>query len=885
MTSVVVEDDSDRSDWEIEGDDVSDEESDAGAGPSGAASPHGASAHTFMLPSLWSGRAATIWFDYPDVDEESRSEGRESIYELTDPSLRPLYFKSDHTIRCLCGAFKRAGFRRLLKGNTFNVFWGHHLKEDKLQTLRKYQSVNHFPGSYGLGRKDYLWKNISRMARKYGNAYDFCAKSYVLPGDREALDRDFTEGEVYIVKPPASAEGRGIRLVNRADALPRSGQPAIVQRYIGEPYLINNRKFDLRIYVGVTSFDPLRAYVFEEGLCRFATSEYVQDHSSKSIKDKFMHLTNYSINKKNEDFIWNKEASKDDEGSKWSLSALWRYLRSQGANVDELRSRIHDIAVKTLISVEHSVFSKINQAGRPNCFEIFGFDVLLERNLKPWLIEVNVACSLASSSPLDKRVKEQLVTDMFHMVGILPSDRKLAKTDVDEKKRARLLKGNVAPLKHRNVFELQGMKLQELSSADLEIIMEAEDEHRRAGHWTRIIPCTNMSKYMPFFEFPRYRNTVLAKWMERPDWQLLAPYINPSAAPSRVHDLIATAASSAPAPPPSERERRDANLARGGLRSAGHPDLQSPRRPGSGGPRPPARRTASSNNVVSIGSHSLPSSPTTRDGRPPSPALPAAASTSGRRSSVGSTPPPPPPSGAPTGYKGIGASLGPPTAAVASGATIASCAPASFSRAQATVPSIAVGGPGEEQEHERELAKFLDFIECKSSDKHAGPGKESPAVPPCAAGLPAWGDYSCDATCTSATTVPTAVCSQPAGTAVVSAAVKPVDAWNVRSRPELKITRQLSASPRTLASRCINNGSSCCTGGSCACASSAPVSMFTKAVSNGTVGKQYLEGLNSRLRMDLKSDRRLSSPSSPSTAAVLPLLDARRQTSPNWRIV
>lgn len=362
----LAEDDSDRSDWgEFEDDDESDDDSDAASGPSGSPPPVPSPNQTHMLPSLWMGWAATIWFDYPDHNEEGvRTEGRETIFELTDPAVRPLYFKSDHTIRCLCSSFKRAGFRRLIKGNSFNVFWGHHFKEDKLQALRRYQSVNHFPGSYGLGRKDSLWKNISRMARKHGNAFDFCAKSYVLPGDREALDRDFTEGEVYIVKPPASAEGRGIRLVNKAEGLPRAGQPAIVQRYIGEPYLINNRKFDLRIYVGVTSFDPLRAYVFEEGLCRFATSDYVQEHSSKSIKDKFMHLTNYSINKKSEDFVYNKEAARDDEGSKWSLAALWRYLSSKGADVVQLRTRIHDIAVKTLISVEHSIVSKINQVSQ-----------------------------------------------------------------------------------------------------------------------------------------------------------------------------------------------------------------------------------------------------------------------------------------------------------------------------------------------------------------------------------------------------------------------------------------------------------------------------------------------------------------------------------------
>lgn len=64
------------------------------------------------------------------------------------------------------------------------------------------------------------------------------------------------------------------------------------------------------------------------------------------------------------------------------------------------------------------------------------------QNLKPWLIEVNVSCSLASSSPLDKRVKDKLVTDMFHMVGFVPGDRKRAKDVEEEKKRSRLFRGN-----------------------------------------------------------------------------------------------------------------------------------------------------------------------------------------------------------------------------------------------------------------------------------------------------------------------------------------------------------------------------------------------------------------------------------------------------------
>ena len=71
------------------------------------------------------------------------------------------------------------------------------------------------------------------------------------------------------------------------------------------------------------------------------------------------------------------------------------------------------------------------------CFEIFGFDVLVDKHLKPWLIEVNVACSLASSSPLDRRIKNLLMTDMFHMLGVVPFDRKQRREADEEKRRSR----------------------------------------------------------------------------------------------------------------------------------------------------------------------------------------------------------------------------------------------------------------------------------------------------------------------------------------------------------------------------------------------------------------------------------------------------------------
>lgn len=75
----------------------------------------------------------------------------------------------------------------------------------------------------------------------------------------------------------------------------------VAQRYITDPLTIDGLKFDLRIYVLVYGVNPLRVYIYDEGLARFATSNY-EAPSSNNINNMFMHLTNYAINKNSEEY-------------------------------------------------------------------------------------------------------------------------------------------------------------------------------------------------------------------------------------------------------------------------------------------------------------------------------------------------------------------------------------------------------------------------------------------------------------------------------------------------------------------------------------------------------------------------------------------------------
>jgi len=121
------------------------------------------------------------------------------------------------------------------------------------------------------------------------------------------------------MKPVASSRGRGIRLLGK-NAKVRKKENYLVSEYLTKPHLINGLKYDLRLYVVVTSLFPLRIYLYREGLVRFATEPYKV--VKENLGQRFMHLTNYSVNKKSQNFVRNSDPNQDGVGNKWSLRAL-----------------------------------------------------------------------------------------------------------------------------------------------------------------------------------------------------------------------------------------------------------------------------------------------------------------------------------------------------------------------------------------------------------------------------------------------------------------------------------------------------------------------------------------------------------------------------------
>ncbi|NXP21120.1 TTLL4 polyglutamylase, partial [Scytalopus superciliaris] len=429
----------------------------------------------------------------------------------------------------------RSHFRVSKKSSDWLGCWGHHMKSPGFRAIREHQKLNHFPGSFQIGRKDRLWRNLLKMQARCGKKeFNFFPQSFILPQDIKLLRKAWEEGasrQKWIVKPPASARGIGIQVIHKWSQLPKR-RPLLVQRYLHKPYLIGGKKFDLRIYVYVTCYDPLRVYLFKDGLVRFASCKY--SSSMDSLSNKFVHLTNYSVNKKNTEYKSNSDETAC-QGHKWALKALWSYLTQKGVNSEAIWEKIKDIVIKTIIASEPYVNSLVKMyVRRPYCcHELFGFDIMLDENLKPWILEVNISPSLHSNSPLDVSIKGQMIRDLLNLAGfVLPSmDSVASRTQTRSGSTCSLdsaLKEKPKPLSEH--FRAEKMKqayylmqkipdqdfyssvLDILTPDDVRILVETEDEYSRRGQFERVFPSHISMQYLRFFEQPRYFNILVTQW-------------------------------------------------------------------------------------------------------------------------------------------------------------------------------------------------------------------------------------------------------------------------------------------------------------------------------------------------------------------------------------
>ncbi|KAH8330302.1 hypothetical protein KR067_000982, partial [Drosophila pandora] len=449
-----------------------------------------------------------------DQDQEATSEEDDEIgVNMPAFKLKITYKFHQTETKLLRKLFTVHGLTETQGENNFNLLWtGVHMKLDILRNLAPYQRVNHFPRSYELTRKDRLYKNIERMQHLRGmKHFDIVPQSYVLPLEsRDLMVAHNKHRGPWIVKPAASSRGRGIFIVNSPDQIPQDEQ-VLVSKYIVDPLCIDGHKCDLRVYVLVTSFDPLIIYLYEEGIVRLATVRY--DRHADNLWNPCMHLCNYSINKYHSDYIRSSDAQVEDVGHKWTLSALLRHLKYQGCDTHQLMLNIEDLIIKAVLACAQTIISACRMfvPNGNNCFELYGFDILIDNSLKPWLLEINLSPSMGVDSPLDTKVKSCLMADLLTCVGI-PAYSPEMRSHYDQKwsrfrssscQRQATVPPPSSSQKSTKKSKKKGTAVHTnlLTGEEQRILRSARHQYSRRGGFVRIFPTDDtMQRYGNFLD-------------------------------------------------------------------------------------------------------------------------------------------------------------------------------------------------------------------------------------------------------------------------------------------------------------------------------------------------------------------------------------------------
>jgi hypothetical protein len=332
--------------------------------------------------------------------------------------------------------------------NLANVIWrpvnlsvvGYVKLDDALKRQPKefVQALNHFENNRGICTKTGLTRSLKQYynqcdqarAVRY-NVWDTMATSYILVSGvedveytqfiarfkdiarqnyaKEALAPKHCQENIWLVKPANMNQGRGIEVFrNLKDILHFIGtRPPnsywVAQKYIEKPLLYHGRKFDLRIWVTLTN--KMELFVYKKAYMR--TSSFTYDMKNPN---NYVHLTNNCLQKHGDNY------GKHEEGNTLGLEYLKKYLEEMfpNYNIDfdkMIFQRMRDLIIDTFLSWKKN----FNPNKRKNVFELFGYDFLIDEDLRTWLIEVNTNPYLGVPNDYIAEVLPKMLDDMFEI--------------------------------------------------------------------------------------------------------------------------------------------------------------------------------------------------------------------------------------------------------------------------------------------------------------------------------------------------------------------------------------------------------------------------------------------------------------------------------------
>ncbi|KAK3242713.1 hypothetical protein CYMTET_47602 [Cymbomonas tetramitiformis] len=298
------------------------------------------------------------------------------------------------------------------KVGTFNFWWGPNGERFDFRTLERNQRqlLNRFEDHREICTKTQLAINLQKYAERFrADVWTIIPTTFVLSGGsagckllqankaafRSAAAGEWSEGDaptakalkgkIWIVKPGGRNRGLGIEVFEGLEAVGQfmRAQPSmsmwVVQKYLEDPFLINGRKFDIRLLVLVTH--NMEVFIYKDSYVRTCTAKY----NKENLEDKSIHLTNDFVQKHLDDY------GKFEDANKLSMDEFRTILAQHGCDFE---LTVWPQIVESVQHVFRASLAKLNPRRIEYCFELLGFDFMLDSSFHTWLIEVNTSPAL-----------------------------------------------------------------------------------------------------------------------------------------------------------------------------------------------------------------------------------------------------------------------------------------------------------------------------------------------------------------------------------------------------------------------------------------------------------------------------------------------------------
>lgn len=430
----------------------------------------------------------TIYFEHPKNKNINKKISIE-IIGIRDPKYYVCYSKSIPT----------ESLSNILNENNLiqsYQIWGNHnihfsnkglrLQETpKNINFNKYQKVSFFPESNI--NKDDLYKFYLNLRGKFPSDYNYMPEALINPQDSNKIkelfeDYDFDINNLWVFQRAVNEDGGGVKFFKgyyQLDNARTKNSSFLIKKYIKDPFLINKKKFNFRMYALVTGVNPLRIYLYEEGLILFNTYEYKLN--KEQLKNNSVHFLDDNWNNKNK-----------NNSNIWTFSSFINYCKKNGINYMKIINQITDIIIKSFISFNEYIIQKIkkNKFNENNFFEIFSFDFLLDNEGKLFLLKMTGDPKVETNNEIEIDLYNNLIIDALNIVGVIPfSHDKKQKILFDQDEQ-------------EEEVNIQGGKINNILC----------EMNRPMGQFERIFPIkNNINKYEKFFENISNENKLLWK--------------------------------------------------------------------------------------------------------------------------------------------------------------------------------------------------------------------------------------------------------------------------------------------------------------------------------------------------------------------------------------